>query len=86
MPCVVSDQRFNCITKFAFATSTGHSSTHPNKPNQDVYIIEPNLKGHLGLHVFGICDGHGFDGHKVSEFIKLNYSDVLYKLFPEELI
>lgn len=56
----------------------GHNVNNPNKPNQDVYIIEPNIHGHLGLHVFGICDGHGIHGHKISNFIKSNLSNLLY--------
>lgn len=67
---VVTTERFNCITKFAFATSVGHQPGNPNKQNQDSYIIQPNMKGHLGLHLFSVCDGHGLNGHIVSKYIK----------------
>jgi serine/threonine protein phosphatase PrpC len=62
--------RFNCITKFAFATSIGHQPGNPQKKNQDSYIIKPNIRGHLGLHLFSVCDGHGLNGHIISQFIK----------------
>ena len=31
----VTTERFNCITKFAFATSVGHQPGNPYKQNQD---------------------------------------------------
>ena len=30
----------------------------------------PNLLGQLGLHFFSVCDGHGLNGHHVSQYIK----------------
>lgn len=57
----------------------GHSVHNPKKPNQDVYIIEPNLNGNLGFHLFGICDGHGLHGHNISNHIKTHLSKVIYK-------
>ena len=28
------------------------------------------MKNNLGLHLFSVCDGHGLNGHIVSQFIK----------------
>lgn len=66
----VTTERFNCITKFAFATSVGHQPGNPYKQNQDSYILVPNMLGQLGLHLFSVCDGHGLNGHHVSQYIK----------------
>ena len=63
-------ERFNCITKFAYATSVGYNPNNPKKVNQDSYILMPNMMGKLGLHMFGVCDGHGANGHLVSQYIK----------------
>ena len=41
----ITKERFNCITKFAFATSVGHQPGNPYKQNQDAYILVPNMLG-----------------------------------------
>jgi len=38
-------ERFNAITKFAFATSCGHQPGNPYKVNQDTYTLAPNMCG-----------------------------------------
>lgn len=40
------------------------------KPNQDSYVTAPNLNNQSWLHYFGVCDGHGPNGHLVSSYIK----------------
>lgn len=65
-----STERFNCITKFAFATSIGHIPGNPAKKNQDSYVLVPNLMGQLGMHLFAVGDGHGANGHFASQYIK----------------
>jgi serine/threonine protein phosphatase PrpC len=64
-------ERFNVITKFAFATSCGHQPGNLYKVNQDTYTLAPNMCGQQGFHLFSVCDGHGVNGHKVSGDIKL---------------
>lgn len=51
-----------------------------------MYLIEPNLKGHLGLHLFGVCDGHGFHGHKVSEYVVNHFPNIFYKQIPKQML
>ena len=38
--------------------------------NQDVVFINPNFLLIKNLYFFGICDGHGIQGHYISNFIK----------------
>ena len=85
----VSCERFNCITKFAYATSVGHQPGNPNKQNQDAYILVPNMLNQLGLHFFSVCDGHGANGHHVSQYLKEKlpckftpFYHSLYSFFP----
>ena len=47
------------------------------KTNQDTFIIEKNVNGILNFNIFGVLDGHGFDGHFASQFAS-RY--ILYKL------
>ena len=70
--------RFNIVTKFAFATSCGFQPNNPNKRNQDSYILKPNMMDQLGLHFFSVCDGHGVDGHEVSKYVRDNLPSKSY--------
>ena len=39
------------------------------KTNQDSYICERNINGILNFNIFGVLDGHGVNGHFVSQFV-----------------
>ena len=39
------------------------------KTNQDIYVKEKNVNGILNFNIFGVLDGHGDDGHFVSQFV-----------------
>ena len=52
----------------------------PNKVNQDSYITSPNLNNQTWLHYFGVCDGHGANGHLVSQYVKKNLPTALEKI------
>jgi len=56
----------NCIRKFAFATKLGDVRL---AENQDQFILLPNLQNESALHYFGVCDGHGPNGQKVSNYL-----------------
>ena len=64
------NDRFNAITKFAFATSCGYQPGNPYKVNQDSYILVPNMLNTAGFHLFAVNDGHGLFGHKASQDIR----------------
>ena len=67
------------ITKYAFATRVGYIPTNPNKVNQDSYILVPNIEASSKnfKHYFGVCDGHGHNGHLASGFIKQDLPDIV---------
>ena len=46
----------------------GKDDTGMTKTNQDSYILKININGINGFNIFGVLDGHGSDGHYVSEF------------------
>ena len=48
-------------------TQAGKERTGHRKKNQDNYIIEKNLNNILGFNLFAILDGHGENGHIVSQ-------------------
>ena len=49
-------------------TQGGKERTGHRKKNQDFYIIEKNINNILGFNIFAILDGHGVNGHLVSQF------------------
>ena len=46
------------------------SPTSHNKKNQDAYVVVKNFLGFSDHWFFGVFDGHGTEGHKVSHYIK----------------
>ena len=49
-------------------TQGGKERTGHRKKNQDFYILEKNINNILGFNLFAILDGHGVNGHLVSQF------------------
>ena len=49
-------------------TQAGKERTGHRKKNQDFYIIEKNINNIWGFNLFAILDGHGVNGHMVSQF------------------
>lgn len=73
----------NCVIRCSFKTRIG-SIMNINKPqNQDSFIITSNLKSLKGQYLFAVCDGHGEDGHLVSDLIKQKFLVLLEKHLPE---
>lgn len=53
------------MTKVAYCNRCGFCPEKKNKVNQDSYIVLENFMKH-GRYLFGVCDGHGVNGHFVS--------------------
>ena len=47
-------------------TRQGVLISNPSKPNQDSYLVK-QLED--GTHIFAVADGHGMQGHLVSQLI-----------------
>ena len=60
-------------------TQGGKERTGHRKKNQDFYIIEKNINYILGFNLFAILDGHGVNGHFVSQYA----SKLIIKKFIE---
>lgn len=52
-----------------YVKSRQGQSWDPRKINQDRPLACVPLRGHPGVHVYGVMDGHGQYGHYVSEFV-----------------
>ncbi len=57
------------MTRVAHCNRCGYCPEKKNKVNQDSYIVIENFMKN-GRYLFGVCDGHGVNGHFVSEFVK----------------
>ena len=69
-----NDQIKKTITKkikdFLPYTHVGFDGEEPKENNQDNYFIYKNFAGNKDYIYMSVCDGHGIEGHFVSEFIK----------------
>ncbi len=50
------------------------------KTNQDSHVEIKDLAGIKGLWMFGVMDGHGINGHFVSDFVRKHLPSVLSNL------
>ena len=54
----------------AAKTRTGFVPNKPGKVNQDQFFVIKDFTNIKNLWFMGVCDGHGVNGHKVSEHVK----------------
>ena len=51
-------------------THVGFDGEQDKENNQDNYFIQKNFAGHKDYIYLSVCDGHGVNGHHISNFIK----------------
>lgn len=56
--------------KYAYKTRTGFIPAKPSKTNQDQYFFVKHFANIKNNWLFGVCDGHGVNGHHASEHVK----------------
>ena len=56
------------LRDFGFSTRPGNKKSGASKINQDSYISKTYIKGMNNFNIFGVLDGHGPEGHLVSQF------------------
>lgn len=59
----------------------GENKDGSTKYNQDSCFFKLGLNNDKNMNVFGVMDGHGSEGHLVSQFIKNNMIINLEKLY-----
>lgn len=64
---------------FSCRTRKGFSPNALDKPNQDSYFAKINFMDRPNYHIFCVCDGHGVNGHLVSQFVCKNLQVQLSK-------
>ena len=58
------------VAQFAYLTRPGKTADGNSKTNQDNFFVVKNFAKIENLWYFGVCDGHGQNGHYVSEYVK----------------
>ena len=67
---IVNDKVIKKIKDILPYTHVGFDGEEPKENNQDNYFIFKNFAENKDYIYFSVCDGHGVEGHFVSEFIK----------------
>ena len=63
-------------------SKAGKDELGNTKTNQDTYLILTNINGLKHFNIFGVLDGHGPEGHLVSQFIS-NYIEIEFENHPK---
>lgn len=73
---VILIDKNDVLESVGFQSSAGRSDGRV-KTNQDSFIVDTVFQGNPGRALIGIFDGHGLQGHKVSNFLIHNIQEVL---------
>ncbi|CAD8086954.1 unnamed protein product [Paramecium primaurelia] len=68
---------------FAMRTKAGCQPNKATKINQDAAIVCPKNVENVGYKLFAVCDGHGLNGHMVSNQIKQQLPKHLGRLLKD---
>ena len=74
----------NYVARAGFKSRIGCIGGKPKIQNQDALIIKPNLQNIKGQYLFGVCSGHGAQGHLILEYFKENFIKKLECFLPTE--
>ena len=72
------------IKDYSSSSLAGKNELGETKTNQDSYLILTNINNFTNYNIFSIFDGHGKDGHLVSQFLVSYFSD-FFKNNPQIL-
>ncbi|EAS05229.2 protein phosphatase 2c (macronuclear) [Tetrahymena thermophila SB210] len=67
---VFQNNQHEIVSNFFVKSKPGSLPNKPIKTNQDSYIVFPLFCNSKQKFIFSVCDGHGTNGHLVSQFIK----------------
>ena len=86
---------FDCsgyIKNYGGITHPGKDASGESKTNQDSFVCKTNINFIRDFNIFGVLDGHGKDGHYVSEFASeyiiskiINNPEIKSLFEPEEI-
>ena len=62
------------LLKYSCKSKAGHNITGAIKINQDNWLAKNRIFGYTNFSIFAVFDGHGINGHCVSQFLKEHFS------------
>jgi serine/threonine protein phosphatase PrpC len=62
------------LLKYSCKSKAGHNITGAIKINQDNCLVKNRIFGYTNFSIFAVFDGHGINGHCVSQFLKEHFS------------
>lgn len=74
-----NDEEIFTMKKYHCLSQAGKNSKGITKINQDAYLDCPSLYDNKEINLFGVFDGHGANGHFISQFV-VNYIKEYFKL------
>ena len=69
-PALLDEKLVSVVAKLGQISKTGYIPNKPDKANQDIIFISQNFANIRNCWLFGVCDGHGLNGHFASDHIK----------------
>ncbi|CAD8138133.1 unnamed protein product [Paramecium octaurelia] len=75
-----------CVVQVAAKTLPGQNIKKKLKINQDSLAIKQNLCNQSNWHLFGIFDGHGQNGHLVSQFVSRHLPKAIENLLMQNYV
>lgn len=80
------------LKNYAVLTHPGCDKNGNQKTNQDSFVFKTNINGINNFNIFGVMDGHGPQGHFVSQFASkyipfqiMNHREIKNLTNPEEI-
>ena len=80
------------VKNFNGLSHPGKDASGKTKTNQDSFVCKTNINNIKDFNIFGVLDGHGPDGHFVSEFASefipsqiLNHPEIKHLSCPEQI-
>ena len=80
------------LKNYAVLTNPGCDKTGNQKINQDSFVFKTDINGITNFNIFGVMDGHGPQGHFVSQFASkfipfqiINHREIKSLKDPEEI-
>jgi serine/threonine protein phosphatase PrpC len=64
--------------RFSYSTQRGCYPEASQRKNQDNVLIRPSFAGRPELHLFGVFDGHGTEGHTISAYVRDQIESALH--------
>ena len=78
-------QIYKRVMKINSCTLAGYSAPGIQKINQDNFFIKKNFLNESEQFFIGICDGHGIQGHLISEFVSNNLPNYLNEITDKSI-